>query len=164
MSTPAPRTRVKLCGALRLEIDGRDVAASLPGGQAGLLVCYLLASPERAADRDALVELLWPREPPNDPGAALRPLLSRLRRALAPATLEGRDRLRLVLPEPVWVDVEAAASAVAVARAAAQQQRWPDAREHATAATELLRPGLLPAYDGDWLQGRRWEHEELILE
>ena len=118
------RTRVVLCGPLRLEIDGRDVAANLPGGQTGLLACYLLASPGRAADRDELVAVLWPEAAPRDPGGALRPLLSRLRRALAPATLEGRERLRLELPDPVWVDVEAAAHAVAEARAAAQEGSW----------------------------------------
>jgi len=153
-----------LCGLLGLEIDGRDVASTLAGGQAGLLVCYLLASRERAADRDELVDLLWPRRAPKDPGAALRPLLSRLRRALAPATLEGRERLRLILPEPVWIDVEAAARAVEDARAAVQEARWSVARGRAEAAVELLRPGLLPAQDGEWLQAARWEHEELMLE
>ena len=159
-----PRTRVVLCGPLGLEIDGRDVASALPGGQAGLLVCFLLASPERAADRDALVELLWPRQAPKDPGAALRPVLSRVRRALAPATLEGRERLQLTLPEPVWVDAEAAAHAVEEARAAAHDSRWAAAREQAELAAAILRPGLLPAQDGDWLQAARWEHEEHLLE
>ena len=51
-----PRTRVRLCGPLRLEIDGRDVAAALPGGQAATLLSYLLAGRERAADRDELVD------------------------------------------------------------------------------------------------------------
>src|ERR687897_388531 len=88
VSESTPRTRVSLCGPLGLEIDGRDVVPALPGRQAGLL-----SSRERAADRDELVALLWPRRPPRGPGAALRPLLSRLRRALAPATLEGRERL-----------------------------------------------------------------------
>ena len=158
------RTRVVLCGSLRVEIDGRDVSAALPGGQTGLLACYLLASPGRAADRDELVALLWPEAAPKDPGAALRPVLSRLRRALAPATLEGRERLRLALPEPVWVDVEAAAHALAEARAAAQERRWAGAREQAGVAAAILRPGLLPALDGEWLQAARWEHEEHTLE
>ncbi|HZB74829.1 MAG TPA: AAA family ATPase [Solirubrobacteraceae bacterium] len=64
----------------------------------------------------------------------------------------------------MWVDVEAAAQAVEAARAAGLQARWSVAREHAEAAVELLRPGLLPAQDGEWLQAARWEHEELLLE
>ena len=160
-----PRTRVVLCGPLGLEIDGRDVASALPGGQAGCSRAYLLARPERAADRDALVELLWPRRAPNDPGAALRPLLSRLRRALAPATLEGRERLRLALPEPVWIDVEAAARAVDDARAAATRRPLGGRRASMPRPrSSSCVPGLLPAQDGDWLQAARWEHEELLLE
>jgi len=139
-----PRTRVVLCGPLGLEIDGRDVASALPGGQAGLLVCFLLASPERAADRDALVELLWPRRAPKDPGAALRPVLSRVRRALAPATLEGRERLQLSLPEPVWVDVEAAAHAVEEARAAAHDARWAAARSGLASRKRTSSPAWPP--------------------
>ena len=97
--------------------DRRPRRRRRPAGRpAAALLCFLLAARERAADRDELVDLLWAERPPRDPGAALRPLLSRLRRALAPATLEGRERLRLSLPEPVWVDVEAAAQATAEAR------------------------------------------------
>ena len=159
-----PRTTVRLCGPLRLEIDGRDVAAALPGGQAGTLLSYLLAGRERAADRDELVDLLWPERPPRDPGAALRPLLSRLRRALAPATLEGRERLRLALPEPVSIDLDEAARAIAAARAAAQDARWSEVREQSETVLGLLGPGLLPGQEGDWLEARRRELAELELE
>jgi DNA-binding winged helix-turn-helix (wHTH) protein len=50
--------------------------------------------------RDALVEAIWGGQglPPSE--GALAPILSRLRRAVAPATLEGRDSLLLALPEP----------------------------------------------------------------
>ena len=46
--------------------------------------------------RDELIDALWAHEgaPPWD--TALAPVLSRLRRAIEPATLEGRDTLRLV--------------------------------------------------------------------
>jgi hypothetical protein len=60
-----------LCGQLGLEIDGPDVASAPPGGQAGLRVCILLASAERAADRDARVELFRPRRAPKGPRAAV---------------------------------------------------------------------------------------------
>jgi hypothetical protein len=49
----------------------------------------------------------------------VRPVLSRLRRTLEPAELEGRDRLRLAFPEPMRIDVAYAAEAVETARAAA---------------------------------------------
>ena len=159
-----PRTRVRLCGPLRLEVDGSDLSSSLPGGQAGALLRYLLANRERTADRDELIDVLWPESPPKDPQADLRAVLSRLRRALAPATLEGRDRLRLSLPGPVWVDVEAAAMAIEAARAAAKDGLWESTREQSEAAIELLGPGFLPDHDAEWLTVRRREVEELELE
>jgi DNA-binding SARP family transcriptional activator/tetratricopeptide (TPR) repeat protein len=161
---PHPRTRSRLCGPLGLEVDGVDVARGLPGGQATELLCYLLASPDRAADRDELIAVLWPERPPRDPQGALRPILSRLRRAVAPAAIDGRDRLRLLLPAPVWVDLDEATRCVEAARTAAKRGLWEVVREDAGAAVELLRPGFLPRLDGDWLEFRRRELEELLVE
>jgi DNA-binding SARP family transcriptional activator/tetratricopeptide (TPR) repeat protein len=161
---PEPRTWIRLCGGLALEIDGRQQAGTLPGGQAGSLLCYLIASDERAADRDEMIDVIWPERPPRDPQAALRPILSRLRRAIAPATLEGRERLRLALPEPVWVDVEQATRAVENARAAAKTADWESAADESGAALELLRPGFLPGHQGDWVDARRRELREFELE
>ena len=107
--------------------------------------------------------------PAREPGARRRPRRAR-RAALAPAAAQGPRRglaPAAVAPaasagsgdargpgaapagaaEPVWVDVEAAAQAVEAARAAGLQARWSVAREHAEAAVELLRPGLLPGAD-----------------
>jgi hypothetical protein len=161
---PKPRTKIRLCGPLELDIDGRDLAGTLPRGRAGLLLCYLLASDERAADREALIDVTWPERPPQDPHAALRPILTRLRRAIAPASLEGRERLRLALPEPVWVDVEEAVRAVQDARAAARAADWEVACDEARSAVELLRPAFLPGAESDWADARRRELDELELE
>jgi DNA-binding SARP family transcriptional activator len=164
LKEPQASSVVRLCGPFALEIDGHDVAGALPRGQATSLVCYLLASPGRVANRDELIAVLWPERPPRDPPGALRPILSRLRRALAPAAIEGRERLRLLLPDPVWLDLDEATRRVEAARAAGKAARWGDVREHSETALELLRPGLLPGLDGDWLYARRREVEELLLE
>ena len=134
----------------------RDRRAS-PSGQAESLLCFLLANRDRPVDRGELIGVVWPERPPRDPQGALRPILSRLRRALAPATIEGRDRLRLALPEPVWLDVEQAAAALQDARRLGQ-------REPAQAALDLLAPGFLPHHDEEWAQARRRQVEELALE
>jgi DNA-binding SARP family transcriptional activator/exonuclease VII small subunit len=157
-------TRIRLCGRFALEIDGRDVGAEVPSGQAGALLRYLLTSSSRSAERDALVDVVWPKDPPKDPQAQLRPILSRLRRALAPATLEGRERLQLALPEPVWCDAEEAALAVEAARLAAQGGDWRAASERSRRALELLEPGFLPGHDGEWATRRREELRELEAE
>ncbi len=161
---PQARTRGRLCGPLRLDIDGVDVARGLPGGQAAALLCYLLASPNRAADRDELIAVLWPERPPRDPQRALRPILSRLRRSVEPAAIEGRDRVMLVLPDPVWMDVDEATRCLEAARAAARRGLWEGVRKRSEAAALLLRPGFLPGVDGDWVEVRRREVEELLME
>jgi hypothetical protein len=47
---PQARTRSRLCGELRLEFDGVDVARNLLAGQPTALLCHLLASPSRGDD------------------------------------------------------------------------------------------------------------------
>ena len=160
---PVPRTRARLCGEPALAIDGERLEAPRrPGRRAARRSC----SPARSAPRTAreLIEILWPGRAPRDPQAALRPILSRLRRALGPAELEGRERLRLRLPEPVWTDLGAAADALAAARSAARGEQWAPARAHAQAALRLLRPGFLAGVDDDWAAAPRLEAEELELE
>src|SRR5512133_490046 len=120
VAEPGVRSRVRLCGPLALEIDGRDAVAAVPAGQARSLLAYLLTRDERSADRGALLDVVWPGGAPKDPQADLRVILTRLRRALAPATLEGRQQLRLILPAPIWVDVEVATRALEAARAHAR--------------------------------------------
>jgi DNA-binding SARP family transcriptional activator/tetratricopeptide (TPR) repeat protein len=159
-----PRTRIRLCGPPAVEIDGRDATAGLPSGQAESLLCYLLANHDRALDRSELIAVVWPDRPPRDPQGALRPILSRLRRALAPATIDGRDRLRLTLPEPVWVDVEQAAHELEQARRLAAAGSWPAVREHARTAAGLLAAGFLPHHEEEWAQERGRQVEELALE
>jgi DNA-binding SARP family transcriptional activator/tetratricopeptide (TPR) repeat protein len=163
-STEDPRTTIRLCGAFALVVDGRDHTADLPPGQARDLLAYLVAHRERSADRDELVDVLWPQERPKDPRADLRPILSRLRRVLGAEAVAGRDQLHLVLPEPVRVDIEEAERAVAAAREAAAAQDWEAVRDHAALARERLAPELLPGRDAPWLETRRRALEDVRLE
>ena len=157
-------TRVRLCGPLQVDLEGRSVAGELRGAQARHLLSYLLAHRERAVGRGELIAMLWPERPPKDPQTDLRPILSRVRAALGAGAVEGKDELRLVLPAPVWVDAEAAAAAVQEARDAARTGHWQRVRKEAEAALDLLRPGFLPGYEADWIDARRRVLEDTELE
>src|SRR5688572_32500503 len=71
----ATSTRVRLCGALAVEVDGRDVTAALPGRQGRRLFAYLIANRGRPVRRSELTEVVWPDAPPGAPDIALRSLL-----------------------------------------------------------------------------------------
>src|ERR1700748_2649922 len=109
---------IHLCGHLRLTMRGVAQELGLRGRQGRLLFAFLVLRRGRPVPRDALVEALWGEDglPPSD--GALAPVLSRLRKPIEPATVQGRDSLTLVLPEPAWVDVEVARDAGMRARAA----------------------------------------------
>jgi DNA-binding SARP family transcriptional activator/tetratricopeptide (TPR) repeat protein len=149
---------------LRLEIAGIDVARGVPRGQATGVLAYLLAARGLRARREALAEAILPGRDQQEVQGVLRPLLSRLRRAVAPATLEGREELQLLVPEPVWLDVDAAREAVERARRAGRETGWDGVRAAAATARDLLAGGLLPAVEGEWVEVRRREVAELELE
>src|SRR4051812_21684780 len=115
---PTPQARIHLCGRLRVEVEGRAREELLRGRQGRLLLALLVMRRRRPVTRDELIQALWADDaaPPRD--GALSPVLSHLRRAVAPATIDGRDSLVLGLPEPAWVDVEAARAALTRAHGA----------------------------------------------
>ncbi|GIF22496.1 putative ATPase/DNA-binding SARP family transcriptional activator [Actinoplanes tereljensis] len=77
------RVRVTLLGAFQVSVG--DAVLPVPGARLqGLLVRLALAG-GRAVEPAVLVDAIWPDQPPSGPAAALQTLVSRLRRALAPA-------------------------------------------------------------------------------
>jgi SARP family transcriptional regulator, regulator of embCAB operon len=146
---------------LTVEIGGESREAMLHGRQGRLLLAYLVLHRQRPVSRDALIEAIWGHggTPPSE--GALAPVLSRLRRAVAPATIEGRDSVILRLPEPAWIDVEAAHAALDRARRGKDpHERLLDAEEAAT----LVEPELLPGLDAPWLGEQRVALEHVRVE
>src|ERR1700753_3410762 len=156
--------RIQLCGELVVELGGRRREDALRGRQGRLGFAYLLLHRHRPIRRDELVAALWPedRAPPRE--QALAPVLSRIRSAIAPAVLEGRDSVQLRLPEPAWIDVEVARGEIGAARRASDQGDAPGALNFAQHAIELLRGGLLPAHEADWLDAERDRIGDLRVE
>ncbi|WP_127502669.1 BTAD domain-containing putative transcriptional regulator [Actinoplanes solisilvae] len=92
--------RVTLLGAF--EVRRGDAVVPVPGARLrGLLVRLALAG-GRAVDAGTLVDALWPDERPGDPPNALQSLVSRLRKTVAVAQVEGGYRLDIA---PGDVDV-----------------------------------------------------------
>jgi pimeloyl-ACP methyl ester carboxylesterase/DNA-binding SARP family transcriptional activator len=155
--------RVWLCGGLRVEVDGGRVEGRLTRRKSRELLA-LLVDRGAAVGREDLVELLWPESPPGSRTGQFRVLLTELRSCLGAGALEGRDQLRVVLPDRAWVDVRVGTGELQRCRTAIVDRRWEDAREHAASASELLGGGFLVGHDGEWIEQRRGELEQLELE
>jgi DNA-binding SARP family transcriptional activator/tetratricopeptide (TPR) repeat protein len=159
----AGSARIQLCGEFVFELDDQRREGALRGRQGRLGFAYLLLRRDRPVRRDELIAALWPADSPPR-GQALAPVLSRLRSAIAPAVIEGRDSVRLRLPEPAWIDVEVALAAIATARRALEQSDPPAALRSAREAVELLAGGLLPGHEAGWLEDERRRLDDLRIE
>ncbi len=154
-------TRVQICGRIVASVDGRRIEEELPGRQGRLLFTYLVANRSRPAERDELVEAIWPAGTPAAADAALSALLSKLRRTLGPERLEGRARIRLVLPADAWVDLEAAAEAIHRAESAVARGDWTGSWGPARVAQHVAGRGFLPGEDAPWVRTVRQRVGEL---
>src|SRR5581483_7637939 len=154
-------TQIHLCGRLRVNVAGRPREEQLRGRQGRLLLAFLVLNRERPVSRDVLIDALWGEEnlPPSD--GALAPVLSRLRRAVAPAAVEGRDSLALSLPQPAWVDVEVARGGLERARSGGTPAERVSAAQE---AAEIAQAGLLPGLEAPWIHEERIALERLRVE
>src|SRR3954451_4709782 len=117
-------TRIQLCGALAVDVDGERREQLLPGRQGRLLLAYLVLNRHRAVTRAQLADALWPGQPPESAEAAVYALLSKSRKALGAELVSARGPVRLTLPMTAWVDLEAARDAVHRAESALAQREW----------------------------------------
>jgi SARP family transcriptional regulator, regulator of embCAB operon len=162
-ATLAPAVRIQLCGTLAVEIDGMRIDQWLPGRQGRLLLAYLVLHRLRPVRRDELVDALWPRTPPTAADAALRALISKLRRLLPENVLDGRTVLHLHLPPDTFVDLEHAREAIHRTESALAQGHWHRAWGASLGPLFTARRGFLPDEDADWIREVRHELDALYL-
>lgn len=124
---------------------------------------YLVANRRTPVTRDALLDVLWPHAAPASPDAALRPLISKLRHVLGEERVEGRAELRLVLPADARIDVEAAGERVHDAESAIALRRFSEAWLPARIAWSVASREFMAGYEGEWIDERRRELEDVKL-
>jgi DNA-binding SARP family transcriptional activator len=154
-------TRIQLCGRLAVQVSGRELTASLPGGQARVLFTFLVMHRALPARRDELIEALWPWRAPTGADASLSALLSRLRAVLGSDVLPGGADVRIRLPRDAWVDFEAAQEAIHRAESAVAQGDWPRGWGPSLIALFTARRGFLAGEDLPWAEEYRRRLEEI---
>jgi DNA-binding SARP family transcriptional activator len=160
---PTASTRIQACGRLVVVWDGQRVEHRLPSRQGRLLFAYLVVTRQRPRSRAALVDAVWPVEPPGTPDSALNALLSKLRGVLGREAVTGRDEPRLVLPPDSYVDLEAAAEQLHEAESATSMGDWHRAWAPARAALHTAERGFLEGHDAPWIDEVRRSLEDVRL-
>ena len=138
---------MQLCGRLVVRLGGARVERGFPGRQGRLAFTFLALNRHGIVTRAALIDAIWPERAPALVDTALNALLSKLRRATEPTAIDGRDGVRLVLPD-AWVDVEAAGEAIHRAEAAVARGDWVNVWGPGRVALHIVRRGFLPGVGG----------------
>ena len=141
------------------------VGATAPRGRrVELVFAYLAAEHHRLVSHDELADALWPAGLPDTWEAALRGVLTEVRRYLADCGLDpaavlatGRRGYQLRLPDDVTVDVDDAREGLTAARALLAEGSAALAAERAGAAATLATLPFLPDHEGEWADGIRRE-------
>jgi DNA-binding SARP family transcriptional activator/tetratricopeptide (TPR) repeat protein len=149
---------VRVCGGVEVSADRLVLPDALFGGRQGRVVfAFLVCERHRAVRREELADLLWPEPLPESWSASLSAVVSRLRRLLTEAGLDGSSALvsaagsyQLVLPPDATVDIEQLATAVAEAETAADAGDVERAVQAASAAEHVAARGFLTD-DCDWV-------------
>ena len=147
----APALRIYLTG--RVLVEREDVVRDeslLPGRQGRLLFCFLVLNHGRPLARTELVHAVWGDSLPEVVDASLNALISKLRRFLNGAGLNGAGALeasfgsyRLQLPTGSWVDIEQAELSFHEADAAARNADMPALYASALVAGAVARRPFL---------------------
>ena len=144
-----------------MEIAGTSVTELIPRRQGRMLFTYLVVNRHRQSSRGELVEALWSGAIPPDAEGALSTVLSRLRRAIGPDSIEGRSEVRLVLPHDTWIDYEAADEAIHRAESAIAQRLWARAWGPSLVALFVARRGFLRGEEAAWIEPCRRRLEDV---
>jgi DNA-binding SARP family transcriptional activator len=148
------RVRVQICGPPTVEIDGERRDHLLPGRQGRILLAYAMLRRREAIGRDEAIAAVWGDTPPRAVDTALAALLSKLRKVLTPAPVNG---LRVVLPADAFVDLDAARESIHRSESALVRADWSGAWAAAQTTLFAARRGFLPGEEREWITATRYE-------
>ncbi|GAA4775418.1 hypothetical protein GCM10023200_04970 [Actinomycetospora chlora] len=147
--------RIRLVGRFAVEGVDERAPATVPHGRAQRLLVVLAAHQGRFVPADTLVGALWPDGPPDRAGRNLAALVSRLRRAVGRARIEGDPGgYRLVRDATTTVDVHEGLALVEEAERDLERGMVLRAVTGAQAAEDLLGRGtaLVGEPDAPWAE------------
>lgn len=161
--------RIFLTGRLCVEGPGGTVVdGDLPGNQARLALA-LLVHERRPVRRDRLADVVWDGRVPDGWSRSLNAIVSKLRRQLQRAGLDGAAILvgtggsyALSLPAGTWVDTEDAIRRVDRAEGAVRHGDHASAVEEATVAAGILRRTFLAGVEGEWVADVRRQLDAVL--
>jgi predicted ATPase/DNA-binding SARP family transcriptional activator len=162
LSSVSTRTnaRVRVCGPLEVELDGRRLESLLTGRKIPQLVAYLAINRGRVVRRDELIDVIWSTNPPQRPDGAFATLLARTRSVLGADVLRGGTQLVLDLGAEPWIDWEVAMAGADSAGKAFREGRPAEALRLAGEALGILDQTFLPGFEASWIDDRRRELDE----
>ncbi len=159
---PQPPVRITLAGRIEIVGPAGTIGEDAFGGRQGRIVFALLVVRGRHQPlaKDAIADAVWGESLPPTWEAALRTVVSKVRRALSEAGLDpdlltsafGCYELRL--PDRVTVDIDDALASVDQAGAALDHD-FCEARRAVARAEHALALPVLAGEDGEWLDAVR---------
>jgi pentatricopeptide repeat protein len=158
----APGTaRIRLCGELVVELEGRRVESLLEGRDARLALAHLAAQGSQPVERAELGDVLGLRRDDPAAGAALERALAELAGVLGERLVAEDAHVLVRLPADAWIDVRAAEEAARAADDALEAGDPARAADEAQRALTLLDEPYLRAFDNPALRRRRREVDDL---
>jgi DNA-binding SARP family transcriptional activator len=122
-----------------LEVRDGEGEVSLGGRRPRALLAVLLLSPNEVVSADRLIDDLWGDDPPEQAAAAVKVVVSRLRKALPPAVVETRPPGYLVRVGPDELDLHRFERLVDTGRSLLERDRAVEASETLHDALSLWR-------------------------
>jgi DNA-binding SARP family transcriptional activator/EAL domain-containing protein (putative c-di-GMP-specific phosphodiesterase class I)/FixJ family two-component response regulator len=158
------RRRLVVLGGQRIEAADGSGVTGLPGRRAELVFSYLVVERRRPVSREELADALWPDQLPESWAAALRGVITEVRRFLssggfdvATVLVSAGNGWQLRLPADVTVDLDETRDALEDARTARASDDHAAAAAAAERAADLAALPFLPDHEAVWAEELRTE-------